>query len=158
MPSKKQVLRVYAWAATLGHAYQNRLATGLRAAQLQKCRSLQPASSTKGDPKRTHMHALLQSCGTGLRALTACLRISDWPRRLVSNFAHITAGLGGPKMQLAHLIGSHQWEMPSCTGFSGFAWGLITSQLRERERGNSTCPFSQHWLMRTCPCLSHLPN
>ena len=28
----------------------------------------------------------------------------------------------------------------------------------ERERGNSTCPFSQHWLMRTCPCLSHLPN
>ena len=51
MPSKKQVLRVYAWAATLGHAYQNRLATGLRAAQLQKCRSLQPASSTKGDPQ-----------------------------------------------------------------------------------------------------------
>ena len=39
-------------------------------------------------------------------------------------------GLPGLEMQLAHLIGSHQWETPSCTGFSGFAWGLITSQLR----------------------------
>ena len=48
------------------------------------------------------------SCGTGLRALTACLRISDWPRRLVSNSAHITAGLGGPIMQLAHPY----WESP----------------------------------------------
>ena len=63
------------------------------------------------------------SCGTGLRALTACLRVPDWPRRLGSNFAHIIAGLGGLKMQLAHLIGSHQREMQSCTGFSGFAWG-----------------------------------
>ena len=35
---------------------------------------------------------------------------------------------------------------------------LLDAALRERERGNSTCPFSQHWLMRTCPCLSHLPN
>ena len=63
------------------------------------------------------------SCGTGLRALTACLRIPDWPRRLVSNFAHITTGLGGPKMQLAHLIGSHQWQMPSCTGILRFRMG-----------------------------------
>ena len=29
---------------------------------------------------------------------------------------------------------------------------------RERERESSTCPFSQHWLMRTCPCLSHLSS
>ena len=32
------------------------------------------------------------SCGTGLRALTACLRIPDWPRRLGPNFAPIIAG------------------------------------------------------------------
>ena len=57
------------------------------------------------------------SCGTGLQALTTCLRILDWLRRLGSNFAHITTGLGAPKMQLAHLIGNHQWEMPKCTGF-----------------------------------------
>ena len=50
--------------------------------------------------------------------------IPDWPSRLGSNFAYVTAGLGAPKMQLAHLIQSHQWEMPNCTGFSGFAWGL----------------------------------
>ena len=77
------------------------------------------------------------SCGTGLQALTACLRIPDWPRRLGSNFAHTTAGLGAPKMQLAHLIGSHQWEMPTCTRFSGSAWGLITSKLR--RAASSTC-------------------
>ncbi len=46
------------------------------------------------------------------------------------NVCTCPAGLGAPKMQLAHLIGSHQWEMPNCTGFSGFAQGLITSQLR----------------------------
>ena len=97
------------------------------------------------------------SCGTGLRALTACLRIPDWPRRLVSNFAHITAGLGGPKMQLAHLIGSHQWEMPSCTGFSGFAWGLITSQLRRAAIStclgpvvSATCAILMHGSLQTC--------
>ena len=61
---------------------------------------------------------------------TGCLRIPDWPRRLESHFAHATTGLGALKMQLAHLIGSHQWEMPNCSGFSGFAWGLITSRLR----------------------------
>ena len=49
------------------------------------------------------------SCGTGLRALTACLRIPDWPRRLVSNFAHITAGLGGPKMSAC----PSYWESPT---------------------------------------------
>ena len=65
------------------------------------------------------------SCGTGLQALTACLRIPIWPLWLGSNFAHITAGLGAPKMQFAHLTGSHRWEMPNCTGFSGSAWGLI---------------------------------
>ena len=36
-------------------------------------------------------------------------------------------------------------------------WAMSSIE-RERERGNSTCPFSQHWLMRTCPCSSHLPN
>ena len=104
------------------------------------------------------------SCGTGLRALTACLRIPDWPRRLGSNFAHITAGLGGPKMQLAHLIGSHQWEMPSCTGFSGFAWALITSQLRRAAIStclgpvvSATCAILMHGVMRGICCLSALP-
>ena len=29
---------------------------------------------------------------------------------------------------------------------------------QEREGENPTCPFSQHWLMRTRPCLSHLPK
>ena len=91
------------------------------------------------------------SCGTGLRALTACLRIPDWPRRLVSNFARITAGLGGPKMQLAHLIGSHQWEMPSCTGFSGFAWGHITSQLRRAAISTCLGPV----VSATCAILMH---
>ena len=90
------------------------------------------------------------TCGTGLRALTACLRIPDWPRRLVSNFAHITAGLGGPKMQLAHLIGSHQWEMPSCTGFSGFAWGLITSVEEGRHFNLPRASVSA-----TCAILMH---
>ena len=103
------------------------------------------------------------SCGTGLRALTACLRIPDWPRRLVSNFAHITAGLGGPKMQLAHLIGSHQWEMPSCTGFSGSAWGLITSQLRRAAISTclgpvvfASCAILMHQVMRDTCCLNAL--
>ena len=91
------------------------------------------------------------SGGTGLRALAACLRIPDWPRRLVSNFAHITAGLGGPKMQLAHLIGSHQWEMPSCTGFSGFAWDLITSRLRRAAISTCLGPV----VSATCAILMH---
>ena len=63
------------------------------------------------------------------------------------HFAHITAGLGALKRQLAvlaHLIGSHQWEMPSCAGFSGFAWGLITFQLKRAchlnlPRANRVC-------------------
>ena len=88
---------------------------------------------------------------SGLRALTACLRIPDWPRRLVSNFARITAGLGGPKIQLAHLIGSHQWEMPSCTGFLGFAWGLITSQLRRAAISTCLGPV----VSATCAILMH---
>ena len=71
--------------------------------------------------------------------------------RLVSNFAHITAGLGGPKMQLAHLIGSHQWEMPSCTGFSGFAWGLITSQLKRAAISTCLGPV----VSATCAILMH---
>ena len=72
-------------------------------------------------------------------------------RRLVSNFAHITAALGGPKMQLAHLIGSHQCEMPSCTGFSGFAWGLITSQLRRAAISTCLRPV----VSATCAILMH---
>ena len=31
-------------------------------------------------------------------------------------FAHVTAGLGALIMQLAHLIGSHEMELPNCTG------------------------------------------
>ena len=46
------------------------------------------------------------SCGTGLRALTVYLKIPDWPHRLGSNFARITAGLGAHRSQLAHLDGS----------------------------------------------------
>ena len=104
------------------------------------------------------------SCGTGLQALTACLRVPDWPRRLGSNFAHITAGLGGPKMQLAHLVGSHQWEMPSCTGFSGFAWGLITSQLRRAAISTCLGPVvsatgevgDERHVLLECPALADL--
>ena len=34
---------------------------------------------------------------------------------------------------------------------------ICNMRTRERER-NSNRPFSQHWLMRTCPSSSHLPN
>ena len=88
---------------------------------------------------------------TGLLALTACLRIPDWPHRLGSNYARIIAGLGAPRMQLAHLIGSHQWEMPNCTGFSGFVWGLITSQLRRAAISTSLGPVAS----ATCAILQH---
>ena len=88
----------------------------------------------------------------GLQALTACLRIPDWPRRLGSSFAHITAGLGAPKLQPAHLIGSHQWEMPNCTRFSGSAWGLITSQLRRAAISTCLGPV----MSATCAILEHL--
>ena len=106
-------------------------------------------------------------CGTGLRALTACLRIPDWPPRLGSKFAPITAGLGGPRTQPAHLTGSHQWDIPNCTGFSGysnFVLGLITSQLRkaaiEANPGpvvSATCAMLEHQVMRDISCLSVLP-
>ena len=56
--------------------------------------------------------------------------IPGWPHQLGSNFAHITDGLGAPRTQLPHLNGSHLWQMPNCTKFSGFVWGLIVSQLR----------------------------
>ena len=99
------------------------------------------------------------SCRTGLQALTACLRIPDWPRRLGSNFAHITAGLGAPKMQLAHLIGSHRWEMPNCTGLSGFAWGL-TSQLRRAAipicLGPTGALGDERHMLLECPALADL--
>ena len=84
-------------------------------------------------------------------ALTACLRIPDWPHRLGSNYARIIADLGAPRMQLAHLIGSHQWEMPNCTGFSGFVWGLITSQLRRAAISTSLGPVAS----ATCAILQH---
>ena len=110
-----------------------------------------------------YIYTLCLYHSASLRALTACLRIPDWPRRLVSHFAHITAGLGGPKMQLAHLIGSHQWEIPSCTGFSGFAWGLITSQLRRAAIStclgpvvSATCAILMHYMRGIC-CLNALP-
>ena len=44
------------------------------------------------------------------------------------------------------------WHGPSASVISTFQG----CNLRERE--NSTCPFSQHWLTRTRPCLSHLPK
>ncbi len=63
------------------------------------------------------------------------------------------------KMQLAHLIGSHQWEMPSCTGFSGSAWGLITSHLRRAAISiclgpvvSATCA---HYKFRGGFCIYH---
>ena len=61
------------------------------------------------------------------------------------------AGLGAPRMQLAHLIGSHQWEMPNCTDFSGFVWGLITSQLRRAAISTSLGPVAS----ATCARLQH---
>ena len=33
---------------------------------------------------------------------------------------------------------------------------ILAPDVTEREREISTCPFSQHWLIRTCPCLSML--
>ena len=60
------------------------------------------------------------------------------------------------------LPGLIYWMKQAKSGPSDFCiWqGVLAGAKteRERERGNSTCPFSQHWLMRTCPCLSHLPN
>ncbi len=76
-----------------------------------------------------------------LASFDSCLRIPDWPHRLGSNFARIIAGLGVPRMQLAHLIGSHQWE--NCTGFSVSVWGLITSQLRSAILIALPCPALQ---------------
>ena len=53
------------------------------------------------------------SCKTELQALTAYLKIPDWPHQPGSFFAHITAGLRAHRTQLAHLVGSHQWETNS---------------------------------------------
>ena len=44
-----------------------------------------------------------------------------------------------------------QWEMPSCTGFSGFAWGLITSQLRRAAISTCLGPV----VSATCAILMH---
>ena len=48
------------------------------------------------------------SCETGLRALTACLRIPGRPHRLGSNFARITAGLAAPQNAAC----PSYWESP----------------------------------------------
>ena len=43
-------------------------------------------------------------------------------------------------MQLAHLIGSHQWEMPSCTGFSRFRMGSHHLPVEEGRHFNLPRP------------------
>ncbi len=46
-------------------------------------------------------------CGTGLRALTACLRIPNWPRQLGSTFARVP--LGRPQ----NAARPSYWESPT---------------------------------------------
>jgi len=46
---------------------------------------------------------------------------------------------------------------PTARPLINFHFPLSVCMMRERER-NSNRPFSQQWLMRTCPSSSHLPN
>ena len=48
------------------------------------------------------------SCGTGLRALTACLRIPDWPRRLGSKLCTYHRWFGRPQNAAC----PSYWESP----------------------------------------------
>ena len=99
---------------------------------------------------------------------TACLRIPDSPCRLGSSFAHITAGLGAPKMQLAHIIGIHQWEMLIAPDSQIFCMGSHHHPIEEgrhviQPRASCVCnlcntgalDYERHMLFE-CPALTGL--
>ena len=56
-----------------------------------------------------------------------------------------------PKCSLPILLGVTNGKTPSCTGFSGFAWGLITSQLRRAAISTCLGPI----VSATCAILMH---
>ena len=101
-------------------------------------------------------------CGTGLQALTACLRIPA-PSAGVKICTHYR-WFGRPQNAACPSYWESPMGFPNCTGFSGFAWGLITSQLRRAAIStclgpvvSATCATLEHQVMRGIRSLSAIP-
>ena len=118
-----------------------------------------------------------QSCpGLGVKLCTYCRWCSRPADQVCPVYWEVPMSTANLQRILRFRIGSHllpieQGRLPRhrhvcrlCwTGASGDARHMLLecpalADLRERERENFTCPFSQHWLMRTRLCWSHQPH